>query len=167
VVEFGSGISTLYIARVLKQTGGHLTSFDDDQEWQSLVRQLLRIHHLSDYVSLVYAPSKLSRLAIDELEWYDEDIVKNSLYGKEIEMLVVDGPTAFKPASRLSRYPAFPVTKPFLSANSCIVLDDIERAGERKILSMWRREDGFEYSINIEHSGIAMCYCGPRYNTRM
>lgn len=167
IVEFGSGISSIYIAKVLQQTGGHLVSFDDDSEWLVLVRQLLRRYDLEDHVTLVEAPQKMSTRSLAGMQWYDESVVDGALLGKEIQMVIVDGPKAFRDCNKLARYPAFPTVSGNLSKNCCIALDDINRQGEKQVIKRWKGLTEFDFLVNEEHSGMAMCYRGDYFNTRM
>ena len=75
VVECGSGISTFYIASLLKHIGGHIYSIDHDEKWLDFIMTNLRREGLDEIVTTIHAPLKPTELAIDNNYWYDTDIV--------------------------------------------------------------------------------------------
>lgn len=150
VIEFGCGVSTLYIARALSETGGRLISIENDSEWTALVRQMLAREGLEEIATLVNAPLKQCSLAIGGLQWYDEETVRKALGGIKADMVLVDGPPAREPGKGLARYPALPAVLPYL-ANRCVVLlDDIDRPGEQDVLARWRALHDFDFDVNIQ-----------------
>src|SRR5262245_60821238 len=65
VVECGSGISTFYIARLLKERGvGHIHTIEHDEPWTNLLVKALEKEGLSEQATVVYAP-----LADTEYSW--------------------------------------------------------------------------------------------------
>jgi len=58
VVECGSGISTIYIASLIKQLPQNITfhSIDHDDYWLSVVQNNLKEHNLENFVDLIHAP---------------------------------------------------------------------------------------------------------------
>ncbi len=167
VIEFGAGISTIYLAKVLSSVGGRLISFEDDAGWAGIVTQMLHRHGLQDWVTSVVAPLGPCANAPTGLEWYDEAAVRDALNGRTVDLALVDGPKAHHPASRLARYPAYGVTSPFLAPRAAVALDDITRKGERDVLDKWRALPGFDFDVSIAHSGIALLRRGPYFMTEM
>ena len=102
VVEFGCGVSTLYLAKVLSEQGGRLISFEDNVEWANQVRSLLDREGLSEHVTLVDAPLRKGKLSLANLQWYDEEIVATALEGLEVDLALIDGPPAFAGSVRLA-----------------------------------------------------------------
>ena len=76
VVEFGAGISTVYLAKILSARGGTLLSIEDNAEWAKIVNLMLVSEGLEGSVQLVVAPLKRCSVALNELEWYDEVLVQ-------------------------------------------------------------------------------------------
>lgn len=71
VIEFGSGVSTVYIAAILKQKKeGVLYSVEHDKNWIEVVRKIIDSEGLSEFVEFVYAPLQRSKYSINELNWY-------------------------------------------------------------------------------------------------
>ena len=55
-MECGGGISTIYIAKILKTRGGHLYTIEHDQNWLRELQQQLEKQDLACCVSLIAAP---------------------------------------------------------------------------------------------------------------
>lgn len=140
VVECGGGISTFYIARLLRDRGGHLHTIEHDAQWADLLRRALAAEQLSDQVTVVHAPLADTPLSLDGAQWYDEQALQPVRARAPIDLLVVDGPPAYRRDLRHARYPAVPFFKPALGINYTVVLDDINRQGEQEVLARWERE---------------------------
>jgi hypothetical protein len=154
VVELGAGISTLYLSSVLAETvGGELVSVDHDQDWLEQVHRMLIRLGTRSTVRLVHAPLQT---ALDGgRPWYDRDALIEALRpGWKIDSLIVDGPRARGPSDDETRHPALPVLATSLNPEGAIVfLDDIGRAGERRILDRWTTE------FPLDHWPVAD-FCG-------
>jgi len=138
IVECGSGISTFYIARLLKQNGGHLYTIEHERQWCDMMSHRLQKEGLDRLVTLIYAPLQATDLAIDNIPWYDTNAIEKQLSKEtKIDLLLVDGPPAYEEHLKYSRYPAVPYFLPQLSEEYAIVLDDVNRGGEREVLSQW------------------------------
>lgn len=164
IVEFGCGITTVYIAKILKQYGGHLYSVEDNKEWINIVLTMLKQNNLEDYVTFVYAPLCKSQFSLENCDWYDENIVQKVLKGVDINMVIVDGPPAYLKEIELSRYPAIPILSNQLSDNFCIVLDDIYRNGEKKILKLWEKNLNIDFERHYLRGGIAIARSKQGFN---
>lgn len=138
VVECGSGVSTYFIAKVLRSYGGHLITIDHDLDWLETLKQILSQEGLNDQVTFVHAPLVPSNLAIGECKWYDACILDRIMEcGSRIDYLLVDGPPAIMRNLKYSRYPAVPYFKQYLADDYVIALHDIDRLPERRIIEMW------------------------------
>jgi predicted O-methyltransferase YrrM len=159
VVECGSGISTFYIARLLRERGaGHIHTIEHDETWASLLVKALEKEGLSEQATVVYAPLADTRHSWDGTKWYDEsklECVTSGDKGK-IDLLLVDGPPAYGKELRHARYPAVPFFKPHLAADFTVVLDDINRQGEQEIVARWERELGISFSRRFIDGTIAV-----------
>lgn len=138
VVELGAGISTLYLSVVLAEVGGgELISIDHDQDWLQQVDRMLTKIGTRSTVRLVHAPLQASTGS--GRPWYDREVVNQAIRpGWPIDSVLVDGPRAQGADDDETRYPALPVLAEALNpAGAIVFLDDIGRAGERRILERW------------------------------
>lgn len=136
VLELGSGVSTLLTAYCLEKAGrGRVISFDHDEKYCVQSRERIREHGLDDIAEIVHVPLREVQLNQQSWDWYDTARVDP---GVKIDLLVVDGPPG--QIQDLSRYPALPLLREYLSDDAVILLDDAGRPDEKIILDMWTRE---------------------------
>jgi Methyltransferase domain len=140
VVECGAGLTTVYIASLMRQQGkGHLYTIEHDAAWVDVVRGLLAQGGLESYVTLIHAPLVGCALSLEGTDWYDERAIAAVLGDRVIDLLVVDGPPAYDEARRYARYPAAVYFQGQMAADYAIVLDDIDRAGEQHVMAQWEK----------------------------
>ena len=177
VVELGSGLSTVYLARLFRRqgaTGIAVVSVDDDARWLGQLRGYLAREDLTRYVELVCAPRapwapsspepalgtlERARLAVrgrshsplPEL-WYASEPIRAAIGARTIDFLLVDGPRGRR---TISRYPALPELIGYLDQDATVALDDAHRAGEIEVLDRWSRASDFEF-VTDEQSGLAL-----------
>jgi hypothetical protein len=172
IVECGCGLSTFYIAQLLKQTqkshlssghlsSGHLYSIEHDLTWLNQIQDLINSHDLSEYVTLIHAPLSDCSFALNHTLWYNPEriqaaIATSKIANPKIDLLLIDGPPAYDQPRELARYPAVPFFKPLFSDNTTIVLDDINRAGEQRVVQAWEQAFGLEFEEHDEIGGIAI-----------
>lgn len=168
IVECGAGISTIYIACLLKQmkqTDRRLFTIDHDANWLSVVRSQLDEHDLLTHVTLIHAPLKYCEECQDESQlWYDTDAIRKEIGESKIDLLFVDGPPANKPGIEQARYPAVPFFKKNLSDSVAILLDDATRKGERKIAKKWSNELDRPFEKSVLSGNMYICKRGVAYN---
>jgi len=121
VVELGSGISTLVAA---KSGARKIVSIDNSNQWGAKTVALLK-EHKARGVDVRIAPL---RPYANGSEWYDLDAIKDL---KKIDVLIIDGPPGSKNPE--ARYPALQQFKDKLSASAIVIIDDVNREGERKL----------------------------------
>jgi predicted O-methyltransferase YrrM len=121
VVELGSGVSTLVIA---KSGARKVISIDNSEEFGGKTRELIKDHKVRG-VEIRIAPL---RPYANGSDWYDTSTIKDL---KKIDLLIIDGP----PGSKIpeARYPALKEFKDKLSPKAIIIVDDVNRDGERKL----------------------------------
>lgn len=161
ILECGGGISTIYIAKILKDRGGHLYTVEHDPNWAVELQKILDRQNLTEYVTVIAAPLKecpFNFFHSDREMWYDLDALKKALDRVEIDLLIVDGPPAYGKASKYARYPAVPFFKQYFASDYAVILDDIMRSGERKIAQKWQEELGIEFKSYSIKGGIAIAY---------
>lgn len=142
IIEFGSGMSTLYIAKLI-QTNGLPASFysvESDKDWMNKMKRDLKNHHLEDVVTFIYAPltEVPSRFSLSEQElWYDTRAIDEVLENQTIDLIIVDGP--FGKSTPYARYSALPFIQKRLEKNYSVFLDDFKRPDELVILEEWTK----------------------------
>ena len=168
VVELGSGLSTVYAARFMRQcgpAGARIVSVDDNEEWLGRVHQYLERDGLTSFVELVYAPLIEWRPSDDEAgaeeggawahpipeRWYDRDPIRRAVGDREVDFLLVDGPRAKR---TIARYPALLELHDHLSADATVVLDDAARPGEVEIVDRWTERYGLKFVT--DRTGLAV-----------
>ena len=120
-VELGSGISTLVLA---KSGAKKIVSLDHSEDFGNQTRTMLEAHRVRGV-----------EIRINELETYSNGYkwyAKSSLKGlAKIDLLVIDGPPSSTNPD--ARYPALEHLVGLLSPRATVVLDDVDRAEERKL----------------------------------
>lgn len=131
VVEFGSGVSTVIIARCLQLNGrGRLLSFDHDEGFAELTRRRLR---RGGVAAEVRAAPLRPGLAGYGGSWYDHGALPDG-----IDLLVIDGPQAWRQGQEESRGSAAPAAFGKLAPGAIVLLDDAARPGEQRVAARWR-----------------------------
>ena len=130
IVECGSGLSTILLAAIARQTGARVHSLEHNVEWQQRVVATCAAFGLTNN-TVHYTPLQ----SYGEFDWYT---VPDSLPA-DIPLVVCDGPPE---ATRGGRYGALPLLRDRLAPGCRILLDDASRPGETEILSRWEREFG-------------------------
>jgi len=121
VVELGSGVSTLIVA---KAGARKVISIDNSAEFAMKTREMLKAHKIRG-VEVRVAPLKAHASGVD---WYDTAKLKDL---KKIDMLIIDGPPGSKNPD--ARKPALKELLAKLSPNVVVVIDDVNRIGERQL----------------------------------
>lgn len=166
IIEFGMGISTIAIPRLIKMNAldAHLFSIEENQEWMKIIDLQLKKEDLSEFVTLIHAPLTKSKLALENNSWYDETILNQQMEKENsFDLVLVDGPSAWHKEIELSRYPALPFLKEKLNENFSFFLDDTNRNGEKEILKRWNKliPQNFEKASDSLHFAKA----GNWFNT--
>jgi predicted O-methyltransferase YrrM len=168
IVECGAGISTIYIASLLKQIGEEdrvLYSIDHDENWLSIIRRELEKKNLTGYVKQIHAPLTASEYCMDEtLTWYDPEVIRSVIGNTQIDLLFVDGPPANKKGFAEARYPAGPFFRDNLSENATLLLDDADRKGEARIAKKWAAELDRTFKKSILSGNLYISKQGFSYN---
>lgn len=168
IVECGAGLSTVYIASLLKQIGRsekHVFSIDHDENWISILQNELDQNGLSEFATLIHAPLEhCDECLNDDLHWYSKSDIESILKDEKIDLLFVDGPPANKKGIEQSRYPAYPCLKDNLSDNYLVVLDDAHRKGEETIAKKWSEMSGLKFKRSILNGSIFTALKGNSYN---
>ncbi|HVB34898.1 MAG TPA: class I SAM-dependent methyltransferase [Patescibacteria group bacterium] len=135
-LEFGSGVSTLVAGYALREAGGGmLISLEHDRDFAEATIRNLKKHGLGDLVRVVHAPLRQVQMRGRDHLWYDTAALEDM---KEIEFVIVDGPPG--DLQELARYPALPLIWSHLRDDAVILIDDANRADERKMAELWCSE---------------------------
>jgi predicted O-methyltransferase YrrM len=135
IVECGSGVSTLVMARTaqLLSRTTRVVSLEHDPEYLKRSRKLLEMHDAQAFAEIRYAPLEPVDLQDHESAWYARDQL-NDL--ENIDLLLIDGPpTAVGPSAR---FPAVPLLHERLSESATVLLDDAARKDEADVAQRWQ-----------------------------
>lgn len=133
VVECGSGVSTIYLAWLLRQQpGAKLISLEHEPGFASAIRERLRDLELDDVAEVRLAPLEPATFGGWSGKWYALEAVHDL---DAVDLLLVDGPP--QSSGEQARYPALPVFEPRMSSEGIILLDDANRSEERAVLDVW------------------------------
>jgi hypothetical protein len=147
IVECGSGVSTVLLARLLRERGGGcLTALEHDRHWASVVEAQLGVEGLDGIARVLYAPLQ------GRPPWYDR--AGSDRAPEQVDLLVVDGPPACDPGQGNSRAPALAFFEERLLADATVMLDDIERPGERRVLRDWEASSAWRFTLD-QGTGVA------------
>ena len=135
VVECGSGVSTLVVARSLQLNGfGHLYSLEHIAEYGEKTRRELELHGLADWATVIDAPLVPQHINGSTYVWYST----RGLTVNDIDMLIVDGPP--EQPDKLVRYPAGPMLFGKLRPGGAVFLDDASRTTEQLTVEKWQQD---------------------------
>lgn len=163
ILEFGAGISTVVIARALKDQNiqGTLVSVEENEGWLQAVKKSIDQEGLSAYVKFVHAPLK-KYSGIDNCMFYDEAVVHSALGSVKFDSVLVDGPSAWNQETVNSRMPALNVIDGKLAAAFSLFIDNANRPGETQLVinSMTKLKP---VKIQLNETSVALLK-GPYFN---
>jgi hypothetical protein len=140
IVECGAGVSTLLLARLLRERGvGTLISIEHDEHWAGLITAQLEREQLGDIARVIHAG-----LGGDPV-WYELDT-----WTDPIDLLIVDGPPAYDPGHEARRAPALKHFEQQLVPGAVVILDDLDRPGEQSVVAGWETAGTWRFEIHRE-----------------
>ena len=152
IIEFGSGLSTVYICLLIAKykLDVNFISVDDNLEWIEKQNLILEDLGCKNLVNFVHAPIiDLNDTNITygaQQKWYDvkeiDPVVKDSNW----DMVIVDGPQGS--ITPFSRYSAVPFLRKYLDSQPVIFLDDARRTDEMEIANEWSKILGIPYKYH-------------------
>ncbi len=163
VLEFGSGISTIIVARLIKLNGLDctITTVDESGEWQEIIKRILKKENLSEYVNFVCAPTELSTDLNASYE-YNNKTVFDSLGDKKFDLVLIDGPSAWQSKNVMSRASNIKFVKNNLQDKYTIFIDNSDRPGETELTKRIAAE------LNLKPSHLDPTFLtfskGPHFN---
>ena len=139
ILEFGSGLSTIFLSDLLsKQGNGHLFTVEDSSEYLSKTKEMT---NNATNLSLFLSPISRYVFKGKLCHTYLQDFVLK-LPEVHFDIVLIDGPLAYKYGREASLY----LITPFLKSETLILLDDSNREPEQKAIANWRRA----WSRNLE-----------------
>ncbi len=135
IVECGSGMTTLMLARCCALNGGgHVYSLENGADYAASTRTAVARYGLAQHSTVIHAPLRPYTLDGRDYQWYDAD----QLTIGAVDMLVIDGPPGF--IQKHSRYPALPLLRSRLADRCAIFMDDAARPDEKELVEMWQAD---------------------------
>lgn len=165
ILEFGSGISTIYMARLIEKYNldTRITTVEHNFGYLSNLKEVISQSNLDHFVSFIHAPLCTDVRMGDDNKWYDETILNECLNkSKKYDMIVIDGPPAYSKNIELSRYGAIPFAIDITSNDCSIFLHDAQRQGEQKIMAIWDREFKLKFHL---YNDTSVCRIGKFRDT--
>jgi len=135
-LEFGSGISTIIVARLIKknQLKTKITTVEEDLGWITIIKKIIEDEGLEDLVTFIHAPTEKSE-EIDNAFGYSASLVKTHFSkGNKYDCILIDGPAAWEPHKKNSRICNAILLNENLASNYSIFVDNANRPGELTLL---------------------------------
>lgn len=143
VVELGSGLSTIWIARALEMIGsGNLISIDHNRGFADMTLDNLRKHSLNSFAELRIGELEFQVWRDGAENWYPKSIFDGI---NQIDLLIVDGPP--KSPSDTYRWPAMWVLESRMNSSATIILDDAVREPEMELAMAWSRLGNYTLQV--------------------
>lgn len=141
IIEFGSGMSTILIARLIKENNisARFISVEHNKEWIGVLKSQLQNEGLSEIVEIIHTDLVVGDTELGEVTSYDFDKIKKEIFNIKFDLIIVDGPPANTETSKYSRFPILLELRNHLFDDFCFLLDDAERSGEKKTINEYRR----------------------------
>lgn len=135
MLECGSGVSTLWLARTVQEheLDCRISCLDSEPDRAEQTRRLLRAHGVDQHADVRTVPLAPTGLDEHTTPWYDLQTVPKMA---DIGLLFVHGPP--ESTGPLARYPAVPLLKSQLATTATVVLDDAVRPSGQEIAARWR-----------------------------
>ena len=157
IVECGSGVSTLFIARYIQKMGREISFYTIDHEshWLDIIHEELNKQDLIEFVQTIHAPLVHDSMCWNnEHKWYDMKVIGESFNETNIDLLIVDGPPANQRGQKFSRFPTVPYFNSWLKNNYKVILDDAGRPAENKISKEWEKQLGTTFEQDLLHGNV-------------
>ncbi len=163
ILELGAGISTLYLAWAARRHGASLLSIEEDEGWAGQVASYLTTAGLAANARLLVCPRLVTTGGSSVGRWYDPQLVKQALGDQRFDLVVIDGPAAFRPGDGQARGPALDLLHDHLAERCALFLDDAVRPGERQIVAEWARQLQVTALVDEIEGGHAYFARGQRF----
>ena len=171
VIEFGSGLSTIVMARLIKKNklNTRVISIEHNANWASILQSYLENEDLQEFVKIVTVNLKEIETPLGMVKWYDYDTFLPEISNKKFDLIIIDGPPADREEIKYSRFPALFKLENNLAGDFCLILDDANRKGEKELVKYFRdRNETFKYTLisetlavfrkTVDFDPIPICY---------
>ncbi len=155
VLEFGSGLSTLFFCEILYQlhkTDFLLISIDDSHEYldktRGMVQEFIKGTNsdINSCVRCVNAPIESYSFKFRKFKTYAKNQVENSISSlPNIDLVLIDGPLGWKFGREAPLY----IIRKKISPETIIILDDASRPYEQEAIANWSKM--FKRGINQKY----------------
>lgn len=138
IVELGAGTSTQILAQLFTlapQEGREMISIEENEEWVNYVSQKIKEDGNYDQLEVRHVDRKNGPGGY----WYNEELLDQILAGRQIDLLIVDGPSVLSAQQKADRARCFHYFKDKMSANSILFIDDANRKPEYTVLQEWAK----------------------------
>lgn len=166
ILEFGSGLSTIVMARLIKKNNleTKIYTVEHNESWANIIEDYLKKEELLEFVVIIRADLKeIETSAFGNVNWYELNAVSNIIKNKRFDFIIVDGPPANNEIIKYSRFPAFEVLSNNFADDFCLVLDDANRNGEKDILKAFRNKNK-ELSFCLVSKTLAVLRTSNNFN---
>lgn len=168
ILEFGAGISTIFSAKFFQLNGiaGRIYAIDHDATWLNWLDEYLKKEQLDDYVQILHAPliRVQSSPINDNLHWYDQEKFISDISNYRFDLVLIDGPPGEGKSHRYFALP-FLLDNHLLNKKYLMVLDDVNRDTEQRIVKQWQYETELDFKI-VNHK-IALNHGGQFYDPQI
>ena len=143
ILEFGSGLSTIIMARLIKKNklNTKIVTVEHNEGWAKILKKYLEDENLLQFVNIVRADLKEVKTTFGTVYWYDYYKVLNTIKGMKFDLIIIDGPPANNPKIKYSRLPALEKLKDNFNSDFCLVLDDVNRKGEQELVDFYKERN--------------------------
>ena len=150
ILELGAGVSSIVLCRLADQLDldVRINSVDEDEGWLDRVGAIMSPAERARWRP-IYAPMTSGRLRDGSHfgRWYDAEIVGDALTDP-LDLVVCDGPSAYTPEWRDDRFTALGFSKDLLVERHAVLIDDTNRAAERRLARTWAAATPGSYFVD-------------------
>ncbi|WP_298236987.1 class I SAM-dependent methyltransferase [uncultured Algibacter sp.] len=157
ILEFGSGISTIMMARLLKKNklNAKIVTIEHNEVWAKNLKDYLKNEELLQFVEMVRVDLKEITTAFGVVNWYDYGKVSIALKEMKFDLIIIDGPPANNSKLKYSRFPALDKLEANFKSDFCLVLDDVNRKGEQELVEFYKEKNNHvNYTVISETLGV-------------
>lgn len=156
LLELGSGISTIIIARLMKKNNiqGKLISIEEDKNWIQILNEILVKEGISDYVEFIHLPTIQSNEVLNSWE-YDKMLLKEFIGDKKFDLILIDGPKAWPKNKEFSRLSNIKIVSDHLNEKAIVFIDNANRKSENELANKIEKMLGSK-KISISSSFVAI-----------
>ena len=157
VLELGMGVTTTCIMAFIKDSPDiKLLSVDHDAKWIEICQAQLELRCLtSPNHTLIHAPLDENKSVSGLGSWYDISSLSN-VQSFNPDLLIVDGPPAWRKEIENARVPVFNALSKKLSHDATVFIDDYTRPGESLLLDLFESDPEWDLVLKDESANVAI-----------